>query len=251
MSAGNALYDRLGEGYAAVRRPDPRIAAQIWEALGDARTVVNVGAGAGSYEPADREVTAVEPSDVMIAQRPEGSAPVVRAVAEALPFADGSFDAALAILTIHHWQDLAAGLEELRRVARQRVVVVMYDAEVNLRLWIIQDYLPEIVAGHARLLPPVAEVVAVLPGASVEPILVPRDCTDRMFGTLWARPEEYLDPEVRRATSVWDLLPPGAADRAVTQLRDDLASGRWDERHGHLRELPELDTGLRLVVARF
>jgi len=185
----------------------------------------------------------------MIAQRPRGSAPVVRAQAEHLPFADDSFDAAMAVLTIHHWRDLAAGLGELRRVARQRVVVVMYEAEVNLRLWIIQDYLPEIVAGHARLLPPVADVVAALPRASVEAILVPRDCTDRMFGTLWARPEEYLEPEVRRATSVWDLLPPGAAERAVSQLRDDLASGRWDERHGHLRETPELDTGLRLVVA--
>src|SRR4051812_31208207 len=143
MSSGKALYDRLGQGYAAIRRPDPRIAARIWKALGDARTVVNVGAGTGSYEPSDREVTAVEPSGVMIAQRPEGSAPVVRAGAEALPFTDGAFDAAMAILTIHHWQDLAAGLAELRRVARQRVVVVMYDAEVNLRLWIIQDYLPE------------------------------------------------------------------------------------------------------------
>jgi hypothetical protein len=250
MSAGNSLYDRLGEGYAAVRRPDARIAAPIWEALGDARTVVNVGAGAGSYEPADREVTAVEPSDVMIAQRPSGSAPVVRAVAEALPFADDSFDAAMAILTIQHWQDIPAGLAELRRVARRRVVIVMYHAEVNTRLWIVQDYLPEILDGHARLLPSVADVVAALPGASVEPILVPRDCSDRMFGTLWARPEEYLDLEVRRATSVWSLLPPGVAERAVSQLREDLATGRWDERHGHLRELPELDAGLRLVTAR-
>jgi SAM-dependent methyltransferase len=212
--------------------------------------VVNVGAGSGSYEPADRDVTAVEPSEVMIAQRPPGSAPVVRAVAEALPFANGSFDATTAILTIHHWQDLAAGLGELRRVARDRVVVVMYDAEVNLRLWIIRDYLPEIVTGHARFLPSVADVVAALPGASVEPILVARDCSDRMFGTLWGRPEDYFDPDVRRATSVWQLLPPGVAERAVSQPRDDLASGRWDERHGHLRELPELDTGLRLVISR-
>ena len=174
----------------------------------------------------------------------------MRAVAEALPFADGSFDAAMAILTIQHWQDIPAGLAELRRVARRRVVVVMYDAEVNTRLWIVEDYLPEILAGHARLLPSVPDVVAALPGASVEPILVPRDCSDRMFGTLWARPEEYLDPEVRRATSVWSLLPPGVAERAVSQLREDLATGRWDERHGHLRELPELDTGLRLVTAR-
>jgi SAM-dependent methyltransferase len=211
---------------------------------------VNVGAGTGSYEPRDREVTAVEPSEVMIAQRPEGAAPVVQAVAESLPFPDESFDAAMAILTIHHWPDIRAGLAELRRVAAKRVVVVMYEAEVNCRMWIVQDYLPEILEGQARLLPSVADVTAVLSRATVEPILVPRDCTDRMFATLWARPEDYLDPEIRRATSVWHHLPDGVEDRAIEQLAADLESGAWDERHGYLRTTPEWDVGLRLITAK-
>ncbi|HEY7693051.1 MAG TPA: class I SAM-dependent methyltransferase [Gaiellaceae bacterium] len=249
MAVSDALYDSIGCGYASIRRPDPRLAEPIWRALGNARTVVNVGAGTGSYEPPDRDVTAVEPSAVMIAQRPPAAAPAVQAEAEQLPFADDSFDAAMAILTIHHWRDLAGGLRELARVARQRVLVVMYDPEVNLRLWIIRDYLPEILVGSARFLPSIAEVVAALPGASVEPILVPRDCSDRMFGTLWARPEQYLDRDVRNATSVWHLLPDGVEERALSRLRDDLASGRWDARHGHLRSTPEWDVGLRLITA--
>jgi SAM-dependent methyltransferase len=211
---------------------------------------VNVGAGTGSYEPRDREVTAVEPSEVMIAQRPEGAAPVVQAVAESLPFPDESFDAAMAILTIHHWPDIRAGLAELRRVAAKRVVVVMYEAEVNCRMWIVQDYLPEILEGQARFLPSVADVTAVLSRATVEPILVPRDCTGRMFATLWARPEDYLDPEIRRATSVWHHLPDGVEDRAIEQLAADLESGAWDERHGYLRTTPEWDVGLRLITAK-
>lgn len=211
--------------------------------------MVNVGAGAGSYEPGDREVTAVEPSGVMIAQRPPGAAPVVQASAEQLPFADDSFDAAMAVLTIHHWQDVAKGLAEMTRVARRRVVVVTFDPEVNNETWIIRDYLPELRVERERWMPEEARVLAALPAARVEPIPVPRDCTDGMFVAHWGRPEAYLDSDVRAATSVWHLLPPEVVTRAVDALRADLESGAWDERYGDVRELSELDVGLRLITA--
>jgi SAM-dependent methyltransferase len=211
--------------------------------------VVNIGAGAGSYEPGDREVTAVEPSAVMIAQRPPGAAPVVQASAEQLPFEDDSFDAAMAVLTIHHWREVAKGLAEMTRVARRRVVVVTFDPAVNNETWIIRDYLPELRVERERWMPEEARVLAALPTARVEQIPVPRDCTDGMFVAHWGRPEAYLDPDVRAATSVWHLLPPEVVTRAVDTLRADLDSGAWDERYGELRELPELDVGLRLITA--
>jgi SAM-dependent methyltransferase len=244
-----ALYDRIGRGYAPIRQADPRFAEAIWEALGDARSVVNVGAGTGSYEPPHLDVTAVEPSEVMIAQRPSGAAPAVRAEAESLPFADDSFDAATAIVTIHHWRDVGAGLAELVRVARRRVVVVTFDLDVAHDHWIVRDYLPELVAANVRSFPTIAQLLDALPGATVHPLPAPRDCTDRMLATLWARPEEYLDPEVRAGTSAWDQVPPQAAARALEQLRRDLDSGAWDERYAHLRTAPSLDVGLRLVRA--
>jgi SAM-dependent methyltransferase len=244
-----ALYDRIGTNYRQIRQPDPRFAAAIWDALGDARSVVNVGAGTGSYEPPDREVTAVEPSEVMIAQRAPGSAPAVRAVAEDLPFADDSFDAAMAIITIHHWTDVDRGLAEMVRVARRRVVVLTFDPRDWGDGWIVRDYLPEIMDDGASWKPSIAAVLAALPGATIQPLLAPNDCTDRMFATLWARPEQYLDPEVRTATSVWDQLPAEVSTRALDALRRDLESGAWDERNGYLRTTPELDVGLRLVRA--
>jgi methyltransferase family protein len=225
------------------------LARSIREALGDARTVVNVGAGAGSYEPADRSVVAVEPSAVMIAQRAPGAAPAVEGAAEALPFADSSFDAAMAIITLHHWSDCDAGLAEMVRVATQRVVLVTFDLDVTRELWIVRDYLPEAAELDAASMPPLAHLVELLPGALVAPLLVPHDCTDRMFTALWARPEQYLDPHVRAATSVWHQVPKAAADRAIERLREDLVSGTWDERHGRLRETPEWDVGLRLIRA--
>jgi SAM-dependent methyltransferase len=243
------LYDRIGRDYGAIRRADPRLAKPIWEALGDARTVVNVGAGAGSYEPTDREVVAVEPSAVMIAQRPPGGAPAVQAVAEALPFDDDSYDAAMAILTLHHWSDVEAGIAEMVRVARRRVVIVGFDCDLWSSQWIVRDYLPEISTLLAPSHPSVERVLSALLPATVEPILAPNDCTDRMFATLWARPEQYLDPRVRAATSAWSQLPPGVEERALEHLRRDLASGEWDRRYGHLRTTPELDVGLRLVRA--
>ena len=244
-----ALYDRIGRNYGEIRRADPRLARPIWDALGDARSVVNVGAGTGSYEPPDRDVVAVEPSAVMIAQRQPGAAPAVQAVAEALPFEGDSFDAAMAIITLHHWKDVEAGLAEMVRVARRRVVVVGYDSDLWSGQWIVRDYVPEVALWRRLKEPSLARVRAALPPATVETLLVPNDCTDRMFATLWARPEQYLDPEVRAATSVWDQLPPEVTERALGKLRTDLESGEWDRRNGHLRTLPELDVGLRLVRA--
>ena len=244
-----ALYDQIGHGYAAVRVEDPRLARPIWGALGDAGTVVNVGAGAGSYEPRDREVIAVEPSEVMIAQRPAGAAPAVLAAAELLPFPDDSFDAAMAIITLHHWNDVDAGLREMRRIARRRTVIVTFDPELEADLWIARDYIREHVIHTFSSLPPVSRILETFPEAQVRPLLIPNDCSDRMFATLWARPEEYLDPQVRAATSVWQRLPADVVTRAIDALRQDLASGKWDKRYGHLRTSPEYDAGLRLITA--
>jgi SAM-dependent methyltransferase len=240
----------MGIGYRQVRRPDPRIAARIEVALGNARTVLNVGAGTGSYEPADRELTAVEPSQVMIDQRSPTAAPVVKARAEQLPFEDDSFDAAMAIITVHHWGDLGAGLAEMRRVARQRVVVLTFDPAPMADLWLVRDYFPRTLEIHGDAMPPIEELVALLgPAATIEPVPIPRGCEDGFFCALWDRPELHLDPEVRQASSVWHLMAAEETERGLAALRADLESGAWDERHGHLRTAPELDVGLRLVVA--
>jgi SAM-dependent methyltransferase len=242
-------YDRMGVGYSAVRRPEPRIAARIEAALGDARSVLNVGAGAGSYEPADRDVTALEPSRTMIAQRPPGSAPVVQGFAEDLPFADGSFDAAMAIITVHHWNDAEAGLAEMARVARRRLAILTLTPTPPEELWMARDYFPRMLDFHERVMPPVEELAAMLPNASVEPVPIPAGCTDGFWMAVWDRPEMHLDPDVRRASSVWHQISQDEIERGLAKLEADLESGRWDERNGRLRELPELDVGLRLVTA--
>ncbi|MCX4553278.1 MerR family transcriptional regulator [Streptomyces sp. NBC_01267] len=246
---GTQLYDTIGSAYPATRRTEPRIAARVWDALGDARTVLNVGAGTGSYEPTDRDVTAVEPSAVMRAQRPAGAAPCVAAAAESLPFEDRSFDAAMAFSTVHHWQDPIAGLREMRRVAR-RVVVFTYDASSTgwlQRFWLTRDYLPE----FADLLvdwPSLADLTHAI-GGRAEPVLIPWDCADGFFEAHWRRPEAYLDEHVRRAVSVWTRVGPEAEQRAVNRLRDDLSSGRWAERNRDLVALDAAELGLRLLVA--
>lgn len=240
------LYDTIGSTYTRTRRTDPRIAAQIWAALGDARTVLNVGAGSGSYEPPDREVVAVEPSAVMRAQRAAGSAPCLAATAEQLPFEDQSFDAAMAIATIHHWRDPIAGLCEMRRVAR-RVVVFTFDPAGLAQFWLTRDYLPELMgtlAGHPSLTQKVEAI-----GAHVQPVLIPWDCQDGFYEAYWRRPELYLDENVRRGISVWAKLAPGIEQRAVRNLRDDLESGRWAERNHDLVRLDAADLGLRLLIA--
>lgn len=245
---GEATYDRIGLGYSAVRQPEPSIAARLEAALDDARTVLNVGAGTGSYEPPDREVMAVEPSREMIAQRPPGSAPVVQGVAESLPFDGGSFDAAMAIVTIHHWSDMRTGLAEMVRVARERVIVLNFDSEPAGELW-LRDYFPGALDYHASAMPSTAELVAMLPNASVESVPIPRNCADGFFIGLWDRPEMHLDPDVRRASSCWHQMPKSEIEDGLARLSGDLESGRWDERNGDLRKLPELDVGLRLVTA--
>jgi SAM-dependent methyltransferase len=242
------LYESLGATYTVTRRTDPRIAASIWAALGDARTVVNVGAGTGSYEPPDREVAAVEPSVLMRGQRPVDAAPCVAAVAECLPFRSQTFDAAIAVSTIHHWPDPIAGLHEMRRVA-DRVVVFTHDstdAGWLRRFWLTRDYLPEV--ADFRVGRPSLNEQARAIGARLEPVLVPWDCVDGFFEAYWRRPEAYLDERVRRGISVWARVGPEVEQRAVRNLRDDLASGRWAERNGDLADLDAVDLGLRLLI---
>jgi SAM-dependent methyltransferase len=244
-----ATYDRIGRGYSGSRRPDQRIAARIEEALGDARSVLNVGAGAGSYEPPDRDVTAVEPSAEMIGQRPAGAAPVVRASAEALPFDDESFDAAMAVLTAHHWHDLNAGLSEMLRVARLRVVMVTFDSEALEELWITADYFPEMLELRRHSGASSRNLVTMLPGATSSPLPVSRDCADHFFAALWARPELLFDEDVVRPMWVWQSISEDARRAGRERLAADLESGAWEERYGHLRSLSALDVGLRLVVS--
>jgi SAM-dependent methyltransferase len=241
------LYDTIGATYTMTRRTEPRIAAQVWAALGDAGTVLNVGAGTGSYEPSDRDVTAVEPSAVMRAQRPPGAAPCVAATAESLPFEDKSFDAAMALATVHHWRDPIAGLREMQRVARRVVVFTCDTSDRNwlLRFWLTRDYLPEVAASRVGL----ATVLARAIGARMEPVLIPWDCADGFFEAYWRRPEAYLDDHVRRGISVWAGVGQHVEQRAVRSLRADLASGRWSERNSDLVDLDAAELGLRLLVA--
>ena len=241
------LYDTIGATYTATRRTEPRIAAQVWAALGDARTVLNVGAGTGSYEPSDRDVTAVEPSAVMRAQRPAGAARCVAATAESLPFEDQSFDAAMAFATVHHWQDPIAGLREMRRVARRVVVFTCEttDRSWRERFWLTRDYLPEITASRVGLATELARAI----GARMEPVLIPWDCADGFFEAYWRRPGAYLDKNVRRGISMWARVGPEVEQRAVRTLGNDLASGRWAERNRDLLDLEAAELGLRLLVA--
>ena len=243
-----ARYDAIGRTYTATRRTDPRIAARIWAALGDARTVVNVGAGTGNYEPPDREVTAVEPSAVMIAQRPPGAAPAIQASAEALPFDDASFDAAMAVLTLHHWDDWRAGCAELRRVARERVVVFSWDPTYRRKLWLAADYFDELVDMDAEQFPSLAEQAAAVGDATVEVVPVPWDCQDGFFSAFWRRPKAYLDPAVRAGISTLANRDQELAE-GLERLRADLASGAWARRHADLLERDELDLGYRLLTA--
>ena len=243
---GSALYDTIGTTYALGRRTERRLATRIWAALGDAETVINVGAGTGSYEPVDRAVTAVEPSGVMRSQRLADAAPCVAGVAESLPFPDNSFDAAMAVLTDHHWSDPIAGLREMRRVAR-RVVIFQWDETWLPRYWLIRDYLPELAAAATNG-PSLRERAEAI-GASMEPLPIPWDCVDGFFHCYWRRPWAYLDPKVRRNTSVWARLGPQVEQRAVDALRADLESCAWHERNASLLDQDEADLGARLLVA--
>lgn len=246
QSSAGALYDTIGTTYRVGRRTDQRIAARIWAALGNAETVLNVGAGTGSYEPSGRDVTAVEPSAVMRGQRRADAARCVAAAAEALPFADDSFDAAMAVLTDHHWSDPIAGLREMRRVAR-KVIVFQWDSAWLPRYWLVRDYVPEldVAAGGRPSLQDRADAI----DASMEPVAIPWDCVDGFFHCYWRRPEAYLDAAVRRNTSVWARLGPAIERRAVDALRADLDTGRWHVRNADLENQDEMDLGARLLTA--
>jgi SAM-dependent methyltransferase len=239
------LYERIGGAYTATRRTDPRVAGQIWGALGDARTVLDVGSGTGSYEPPGRDVTAVEPSVAMRARRPRDAARCVAAEASSLPFPDQFFDAAMSVLSDHLWPDPVGGLREMQRVAR-RVVVFQFDTAQPGAFWLTHDYLPEF-AGLARGRPTLAERAEAI-GARMTPVLIPWDCADGFFHAYWRRPAAYLQQAVRRAVSVWERVGPAAEERAVSALRADLGSGRWAERNQAITALDAADLGARLLI---
>ena len=249
-SAGDTNYGAIGFGYSSFRQPDPTIAAQIVLALGSARTVLNVGAGAGSYEPVDRDVTAVEPSQSMRSQRPAHLAVAVDATAEALPFADGTFDASMATFTAHQWGDLTAGLAEMRRVTRGPVLILGCDPDLVQRFW-LNDYAPLVLAAEARRYPSPALMGSLLGGhLEVIPVPIPLDCKDGFNEAYYSRPEQLLDEHARQACSAWSFVDRPTATAYVDHLRRDLEVGAWDARHGHLRSQPAYDGSLRLVVAR-
>lgn len=247
MAPDRPLYEDIGRSYAKTRREDPRIAAEITACLGASRSVVNVGAGTGSYEPSDRLVVAVEPSPRMVGQRRGRTRHVVQGVAEALPFPDAAFDAGMAVLTIHHWADPEAGLRELRRVARHQVVF-FFEPLRSHDFWAL-DYFSEALDVPSEQHPPGEDVLRrALRVREVRRVLVPYDCTDGFGAAFWARPEAYLDPEVQAGMSWLALLSPEARDRGSARLAADLASGAWDRRHGHLRRLPTYDGGYRIAI---
>ncbi len=241
------FYDEIGAGYTHARRTEPRIAARIFSALGDARTVLNVGAGSGSYEPPDLDVLAVEPSALMRAQRPSDAAPCIDASAEALPFPDQSFDAALAVLSDHHWRDPIAGLLEMLRIARRVVVFQWDDAEMD-RFWLIRDYIHGEYHALTTEQPSFAERATAI-GARVERVLIPWDCADGFFHAYWRRPRAYLEDRVRRGSSVWARIGEHAERRAITALAEDLDNGTWEQRNAALLDQESIDLGARLLIA--
>ena len=239
-----AKYDTIGINYAQLRKPDPRIAKAIWAALGDAETVLNVGAGAGSYEPPDRKVTAVEPSLEMIRKRGPSAAEVIQASAGDLPFDDDAFDASMAILTVHHWPDKAAGLREMRRVTRGRIVLLTFDPAS--RPW-LTDYLPQLAILDEAQMPAMSDYERWLGNVGVSPVLVPRDCTDGFLYAYWHRPEAYLDARIRSgSSSFWAISD---AETGLGRLKHDLDTGEWARRYADLLSMDLYDAGYRLVVA--
>ena len=241
----SASYDTIGLNYAELRKPDPRIARFINEALGSARTVLNVGAGTGSYEPTDREVTAVEPSREMIRQRKPGAACAIEASAESLPFPDKSFDASMAILTIHHWREKEAGLREMRRVTRGPIVLFTFDPAC--RPW-LTDYLPELAVLDDQRIPTLQDLEQWLGPISVTPVPIPHDCTDGFLYAYWKRPAAYLDPRLRAGSSSFWLL--NGVEEGLEKLKRDLQSGAWERRYANLLQQDEYEAGYRLVVAK-
>ena len=248
-SAGDADYGSIGAGYASYRQPEPRIAAMIAQALGDAKTVVNVGAGAGSYESERLKVTPVEPSESMRAQRPAHLPPAIDAVAEALPFADDEFDAAMTTFSVHQWSDVKAGLHEMRRVARGPVVVLTCDPDL-VRDFLLHDYAPLVLDTEARRYPAVSDIAEALGGeVTVERVPIPLDCCDGFNEAYYGRPELLLESGARQACSAWSFVEPAVQKQYIDHLRRDLSSGAWDERHGSLRRQSNLNGSLVLIRA--
>lgn len=242
-----ALYDRIGPSYASFRRPDPRIARAIESALGDAQSVVNIGAGAGSYEPLGRTVIAVEPSEVMIRQRAVGASPCLRGTAESLPLKSAAVDAAMAILSAHHWGNFELGLREMARVARKRVVLLTWFPDVA-KFWLTEDYFPQI-AAHDRVIFPTGSELAAMLDRLVGPVRItlvpiPHDCRDGLLGAFWRRPECYLDASLRSAMSSFARIEAGAG---LAKLRADLSSGRWEARNRELLDMEAIDLGYRIA----
>ncbi|MFT4003119.1 MAG: class I SAM-dependent methyltransferase [Rhizobium sp.] len=249
-SAGDANYGVIGSGYTRYRQPDPHIAEFIRAALGDARTVLNVGAGAGSYEPVDRQITAVEPSASMRAQRPAHLPAAIDGTAEQLPFADQSFDAAMATFSVHQWSDLRQGLGEMRRVARGPVLVLSCDPDLLERSW-LHAYAPEMIAVEARRYPAMDTIAAALGGnVEIKAVPIPLNCVDGFGEAYYGRPERMLDPGARLANSAWSFVDASVGERFVAELGRDLADGSWDRRYGALRTQPFFEGSLRLVIAR-
>jgi hypothetical protein len=248
--AGDFDYERHGHGYADQRRTDPVIAGRVHAALGAARTVLNVGAGTGSYEPDDRYVLAVEPSPAMRSQRPAHRVPAINAVAQNLPFDDRSVDASMALLTVHQWGTFELGLRELRRVTRGPVVILTFDADALDQFW-LGDYVPDLIAFAQKRYPAIDIIRACLGGAStIEAVPIPHNCLDGFAESYYGRPERFLEHAVRQAQSAWGFVTEADREKAVIKLRDDLQSGTWDENYGKLRELPQYEGALRLIVAR-
>ncbi len=241
----NAKYDSIGVNYAELRKPDPRIAEVIRSALGSARTVLNVGAGTNSYEPTDRSVIAVEPSHEMVSKRSPAAAKAIQASADALPFGDKSFDASMAILTIHHWPDPAAGLREMRRVTKGPIVLLTHDP--SHRPW-LTNYLPELASLDEAQMPRLADYERWLGSVNITPVLVPHDCCDGFLYAYWRRPAAYLDPFIRSGSSSFWAIG-AAAEPGLEKLRRDLDTGAWQRRYADLLALDAYDAGYRLVVA--
>lgn len=245
-----ANYEEIGKNYSAYRREDPWLSKQIDEALGSAWSVVNVGAGAGSYEPRDRHVVAIEPSDIMAGQRGSDRPPAINASAEKLPLRDDSVDAAMSVLSLQHWDDAQRdGVLEMRRVARSTVVIVTYDARVSATWWLTAEYFPEAADSDRATFPRPETIAEWLGGARIGILPIPADITDWMMGSFWAHPERVLDAGARGATSGFARETGEVVNRVVESVRQDLDDGIWDKKYGHLRELSEFDTGLRLIIA--
>jgi hypothetical protein len=243
-------YDQTGITYSQTRRPDSRIAAAVDRALGGVESVANIGAGAGSYEPG-QTVVAIEPSRVMIRQRRTGTAPAVQATAEALPLRTGAVEAALAVLTVHHWTDLAAGITEMLRVARRRVTILTWDHKLIQNFWLLRDYVPAAAETDARLAVPIDDLVSLLgrDTVSVVTVPVPHDCVDGFGGAYWRRPHAYLDDTVQRGMSLFTMTPKHQVEEGLTRLRVDLSTGEWQRRYADLLDKPELDLGYRLLIS--